>query len=311
MSKQPWSCDRSLDVTGVRSLLASQYPAFASRDVRYLAEGWDNEAYEVDGTWVVRFPKRVECEADLKVEAALLPALAAHLARSPAHVQIPVFDFVGVPSELFPYRWAGYRKLLGLQGHEVAPEQLSLPRFAASLGQALSAVHAFPAAEALALGVPDGMESRKIEKMRDRALVRLPEVEHALGPALTARVRAELVAERTPAEHAGPQVLVHNDILDEHLLFDPRALEMTGIIDWADTALGDPAVDFAGVHAWLGEDAVRAALAHYDRPRDPGFLERVRFRAACLGVYLTVFGVKAKDESDIVRGKWALELSLP
>jgi hypothetical protein len=81
MTTQPWGADRPLDETRVRALLTDSYPDLPVRDVRFLAEGWDSQAYEIDGTWIFRFPKRADIQKDLEVEASLLPHLAAHLAR--------------------------------------------------------------------------------------------------------------------------------------------------------------------------------------------------------------------------------------
>lgn len=42
---------------------------------------------------------------------------------------------------------------------------------------------------------------------------------------------------------------------------------LSGVIDWGDVALGDPADDLGGVHYAGGDDALAAALAEYTRHR--------------------------------------------
>ena len=56
-------------------------------------------------------------------------------------------------------------------------------------------------------------------------------------------------------------VLVHADFAPEHLLLTDAGL--SGVIDWGDVALGDPADDLGGVHYAGGDDALAAALAEY------------------------------------------------
>jgi aminoglycoside phosphotransferase (APT) family kinase protein len=308
MTTQPWGADRPLDERLVRALLADRYPDLPVRDVRFLAEGWDSQAFEIDGTWVFRFPKRADIQNDLRVEASLLPHLATHLAR--VGVRIPVFDFVGQPSDLFPYLFAGYRKLIGVQGTELPVDEVPVDRLCTQLGAALAAVHAFPVERARALGVPEELVSRRLGVMRDRALARLSDAAPALDAAVVASARAALTPALTPPEFAGQPVLVHNDLHEEHFLFDLATRDLVGIIDWGDVALGDPAVDLCGVFAWLGMPAAARLAAAYGAALDPGALERTRYRALCLGVYLTAFGVMTGDQLDVERGRRALALAL-
>ena len=61
-------------------------------------------------------------------------------------------------------------------------------------------------------------------------------------------------------------VLVHNDVSAEHILLDEAARAITGVIDWGDVAIGDPAVDLAGVFHWGGPAFVDAVLQAYRGP---------------------------------------------
>ncbi|MEE6295311.1 phosphotransferase [Georgenia wangjunii] len=64
-------------------------------------------------------------------------------------------------------------------------------------------------------------------------------------------------AEAVGAPTGGP-VLVHGDLHVRHVLVAPAG-EATGVVDWGDTALGDPAVDLMLVYAAFAGDA-RAAF---------------------------------------------------
>lgn len=307
MPNLPWSADHALDADRVRALLTDHYPDLLVRDVRFLAEGWDSQAFEIDRTWVFRFPKRANIQDDLRVEAALLPHLSAHLAR--IGLRIPVFDFVGQPSALFPYLFAGYRKIAGREATQVPVDEVPVEPLCKQLGAALTAIHAFPADRARALGVPEDMPSRRLAPMRDRALECLPRAATVLDAALIERARESLA--ELPPEYEGPRVLVHNDLHHEHVLLDPASHLLVGLIDWGDVALGDPAVDLCGIHAWLGVDAVRQVLAAYAVPLDPGALERSRWRAVCLGLFVAAHGAQTSSSTDAAYAHRALTLSLP
>jgi len=58
----------------------------------------------------------------------------------------------------------------------------------------------------------------------------------------------------------GPSRLVHDDLSDDHILFEDGRI--TGIIDFSDASFGDPAIDLA--FFWrLGEAALDAVLSQY------------------------------------------------
>lgn len=88
-----------------------------------------------------------------------------------------------------------------------------------------------------------------------------------------------------------PPVLVHGDLHVRHLLVDSDG-RATGVIDWGDTALADPAVDLMiGYTAFSGR-AREAFLAAY------GPLDGVReLRARVLGLHVSaVLTEYASDE---------------
>ena len=63
------------------------------------------------------------------------------------------------------------------------------------------------------------------------------------------------------------RVVIHGDLVVEHLLLDDETEQLSGIIDFGDVALGDPAQDFLGFWAY-GADAVARAVELY-RPAQP------------------------------------------
>jgi aminoglycoside phosphotransferase (APT) family kinase protein len=69
---------------------------------------------------------------------------------------------------------------------------------------------------------------------------------------------------RSPAPAPAAELAFsHNDLGIEHVLVDPASLAVTGVIDWTDAALTDPARDFGLLHRDLGPAALTAALAAY------------------------------------------------
>ena len=61
-------------------------------------------------------------------------------------------------------------------------------------------------------------------------------------------------------------VLIHGDFSSEHVLLDLAEKKVTGIIDFGDAAIGDPAYDL-----W------ESLLPYYNYDGDETFAERCRF----------------------------------
>jgi aminoglycoside phosphotransferase (APT) family kinase protein len=221
------------------AVLTARVPDLRLDRLVVIETGWDSAAVEVDGDWIFRFPRRPEVVEWLRTEAALLPELAPSL---PAPV--PRFEFL----ELEPGGFVGYRKLAG----EPLARGTRETAVAARLGEFLAALHAFPVDRARRLTGRDGSAERQVTVGRFRAAV-LPLL------AESERVRGEALLDAALALRFEP-ALVHGDLGPEHIL--RRGVELTGVIDWSDARVDDPAIDFAwllhGTSAPFAEQLLRS-----------------------------------------------------
>ncbi len=239
-----------------RALLRAAFPALPAREVRFLAEGWDSTVFEVDGALVFRFPKRAEVDAALQREVRLLPALARALPLpipAPALVSGPVLDY--------PWHVVGYPKLPGAPLSGMPLSDRVVAALAPALGHFLRALHAFPAERALALGLPRRSPEEELARLRALWQRARPVVEARLVPATAsawAAWWARLLADPPFAPGDYAPSLIHGDLALEHVLVDEGAAHVTGVIDFGDAAVADPALDLAGLPAPLA----RAVLVH-------------------------------------------------
>jgi aminoglycoside phosphotransferase (APT) family kinase protein len=105
----PWRKEHDLDADGLRKLLEVQFPELAPVSFQLIGEGWDSEAYEVNGELIFRMPKRREVEAFLMRERCFLGRFADHLT-----LPVPRFEWNGVATERYPFAFSGYRMLHGV-----------------------------------------------------------------------------------------------------------------------------------------------------------------------------------------------------
>jgi aminoglycoside phosphotransferase (APT) family kinase protein len=184
--------------------------------------GWDNQVALVDGRWVHRTPRFPDREPQLRREAELLPWLAPQL---PLPVPVPEV----VSEDPFTVRHAY------LPG---SPADGASPAHGAAVGAFLRALHAVDPGAAVAHGARGAADTHaetleRVARMEREVLPLLPRHLAPLGEALLARVA-------TPPPR---RCLVHGDLGPEHI----RVLddEVTGVIDWGDSCVGDPALDLA------------------------------------------------------------------
>ncbi len=261
-----------------------------------LAEGWDFDAYRA-GKTVFRFPRRAEVAERLVDEIRLLEYLRATAAFD---AQIPLYRRFGAATERFPYPFAGYRLIGGAAADDADLSRRQLETLAGQIGEWLDTLHDTETSGARAAGMAVDTQDaqQRLERLRRQADVTrsaLPdEVADQWEPYLSGEIDV-------PDAYSGRPVLLHNDLVAEHLIVEPETGELVGVIDFTDAALGDPAQDFVGLLVAFGESFVRRALDAYDRRIDVGFRKRLEFRADLLRLTQLVEAVRRGDDAEKYR----------
>lgn len=206
--------------------------------------GWDNHVTLVDGRWVDRTPRRPDGEPPLRREAELLPWLAPLL---PLPVPVPVVVSESPVTVRHAY----------LPGDACPGTSAAHGR---AVGRFLVALHGVDPDEAERHGARDAPSSHAetlltIERMVREVLPLLPDRVATEGRSLLARMAALAPRSR----------LVHGDLGPEHIRVVGE--RVTGIIDWGDTCIGDPALDLAWATLGATRAFADAVLATY-RPDD-------------------------------------------
>jgi aminoglycoside phosphotransferase (APT) family kinase protein len=97
------------------------------------------------------------------------------------------------------------------------------------------------------------------------------------------RRHVETFLDAPPPRDGYAPAFSHNDLGIEHVLIDPVTWRVTGIIDWSDAAIVDPAYDFGLLYRDLGPAALRVAVGRYrtDANDVAALRERAVFYARC------------------------------
>jgi len=105
---------------------------------------------------------------------------------------------------------------------------------------------------------------------------------------------------------ARPVALLHHDLALEHILVAPDGARLTGVIDWGDIVLGDPALDFVGLARACSAATLTALLAAYG-PVDEGFQRRIAWYGRLAPFHLLGFGLDIADAAIVAEAIGLIE----
>jgi aminoglycoside phosphotransferase (APT) family kinase protein len=270
-------------VDWVREVLGRRRSDLARAPITYLGSGLDNAAYRVGNDLVARISTATdpaERSTRARRESRLLTAVAE---LSPLPVPRPRLTVA--EEGLLLCSWLPGRPLLELP---MAQRTEHAATVGGAVGRLLAALQRLPVEDAAGvLDADDTPPGEWLDEARN--------LTEDLGTAIPARHRPAVARflEAPPPEPAAEGSPTHNDLGIEHVLVDPGDLRITGVVDWTDAAVTDPAADLGRILRDLGPAALDAALAPLPPP--PGGRQELRLRAGfyarCLLLEDLAFGL--------------------
>jgi len=242
---QPWEAEHVVEPSLAAALIREQFSDVPAGRVEAFGQGWDNTMMLVDAELLFRFPRRQIAVDLLATEGRVLPKIADALPLA-----VPRPEWIGQPSDDFPWPFLGYRMVHGRTGCglRLTAEQ----RFAAAepLARFVRALHDV---DPTPLSLPaDTLGRADLASKRDVALERLEKVE-ALGIVEDTSPWREAFRQSIPPAPER-RVVSHGDLYSRHVLFDDDT-QPCAVIDWGDVHLGAPLVDLSLAFMLLPEPA--------------------------------------------------------
>ncbi|HET9496576.1 MAG TPA: phosphotransferase [Chloroflexia bacterium] len=263
-------------------LIEEAFPDFQVDIIEIAGEGDFCLGYTVNGHWLVRLARNAEASRALRVEAALMPRLAPSV-----NLPVPVIERIA------PYRGdllaAVHRKIEGVPLTRELYDSLppgAQQQAVRDLAHFLRSLHDTSLAAAREAGVPscdypfcrteDGITPGSAPEQYSAALDKLlayPQIDRDTAHFCAGVVRALLRQERDDPAAPAP---VHGDLSAEHVLFNVRRERITGVIDFTDVILTDPALDLMYLYSAYGDAFLGELLRHYAPDRSEPLAGRVR-----------------------------------
>ena len=258
------------DTSELIDVIVAHCPNLCVEQLEPLGEGDFCHAYTVNGTWVVRFAKHLEAAQSLRREACLLSQVGNQL-----DLPIPkpqYYDDAGGTELAF----VKYPKLSGValtQGRFLSLPDEARDRCAGQLAQFVVQLHDCDLQLAKRCTVPRCDYQTQYTQILLRA-------KSTLFPLLEAH--EQHYVETTITEYLSNRhsimfepVLLHGDLSPDHVLYDIQNMHVSGIIDFGDMMIGDPAWDLTYLYEDYGVEFLSYFLRHYPASDLSSLLARV------------------------------------
>ena len=259
--------------------------------------GQNNDVIIVNDTLVFRFPKYLEGIRKLERETKVLDHI-----KGKVSLPIPYPEYRSFESYEVGEVFSGYPLIQGqpLWSHDMKDIEVEshVERLASQLVQFLSELHAQPV---------DALDIKKqgAEDIHQSIVELYASFKEKLFPHMNEKSKIE-VSQNFEAFLSNDKlldfktVLIHGDFGASNILWDSNQCRISGVIDFGETEVGDPAYDFAGLAASYGEAFVERCLRLY--PGGENVLERINFYKSTFALQEALHGIENDDQEAFENG---------
>lgn len=248
-----------------------------------LLDGWDNLVLEVNGSLIFRFTRREDILKQHIKELELLPLLNRSLS-----LRVP--NLVYHQTETPPYYMA-YKKIHGKPITSSINREHLIETITVFLSELHDTDHS--SLEYIPRYSPESWR-REYGELHQRIT---GEVYQSLEPSIREKIDDEFNRFQDTDLDFNP-VISHRDLTSDHILeLDGR---ITGVIDWGDACVGDPAFDLTGLLMDFGDQVAQKISDTLTYP--PEYLVRARFYGKVAPFYEALYGYEIENEEHIKKG---------
>jgi aminoglycoside 2''-phosphotransferase len=263
------------------------YPSLSIKDCQLNEIGQNNDVLIVNGTMVFRFPKYEKGIDSLKKETEILEAI-----KNKVSIPIPKPIYQSFENWEVGKAFVGYELIQGsplwkASFGRIKNEEI-LNRLASQLVTFLIETHSI------------SKKTLPLEETNPREqMVNLyQKIQNKLYPFMNVKAQRQISHSFENFLHSETcltlnTTLVHGDFGATNILWNPDTYNISGIIDFGGSGIGDPAYDFAGILSSYGEDFFNMCLNLY--PNGTDISERVKFYRSTFSLQEALHGVENDD----------------
>ncbi|WP_226577827.1 phosphotransferase family protein [Halobacillus litoralis] len=271
------------------------FPDLKINQVEINDTGQNNDVIIVNNTLVFRFPKYIEGIKKLEKETKVLDHIKGKVSLPISYPQYRSFDPYEVGKVFTGYPFIQGTPLWPQTMNEINNEE-QIQDISSKLVEFLSELHFQPI---------DNLDIKKqsVEHIHQSIVGLYDNFKEKLFPYMNKKSKSE-VSQSFEDFLANDKllnfntVLIHGDFGASNILWNSKSKSISGVIDFGETEIGDPAYDFAGLLASYGQPFLQRCLSLY--PEGGKILERINFYKGTFGLQEALHGF---DNNDLVAFK--------
>lgn len=269
-------------------IIKEKNPGLNIEEYSFNKEGQTNDVVIINDDFVFKFPKYSEGIEKLKREACILNILKSYIS-----LDIPKPIYNNFDSFEIGCVYTGYKMIRGVSFKQDIFHNIQRKNFIAKqLAMFLKELHSISHEEIC------NYKLNIIEGYSEWASL-FERIQKKLFPFMN-KESQDLVSENFNSFFEKNfninKTLIHGDFGPSNIIFDSNNQTISGIIDFNEVSIGDPAIDIASLIGpfGYGEDFVRSFEPIY--PNIESLLERARFYASTFALQEALFGIEVGDK---------------
>ena len=289
---------KNLKVDEYKSLLRENLKELPVSSINLMLNGLDALVFDINDSIIVKIPRRDYLNEQFEKEVFLLQFLYNYYENE---LMIPKIIYKWPKTEILPYNYFGYQKIPGRPLTKKDLTRKSSEIYGKQIANFLTILHTIPITnfQNTVIEVPNTTDwttiYQKLELRTEKTIFPLIHMEIQNWIKKTFNEFLSLSNTFNP-------VLLHGDLMKGNIIINSKEKVITGIIDWGDSRIGDPALDFASLSFDYGDFITKKVLTNYDRNIDKDFMNRIHFYKFCYLLYTIDLGLETKNNKIITKG---------
>lgn len=262
----------------------------------FVDQGQNSLVAIVNEELIFKFPRYRHVMEELKKESEILPIISNHVT-----LEVPVPLYSSFESDEPGQVFVGYKMIMGTPLERELYWQLENKQtLAAQIGGFLHELHGLPA-DCLA-GV--SIKTRDGFTYWSRILA---QVEKSIFPYIRPEFREQILESfrrflDNNENFRYKPVLTHGDFGTSNIIYDVKASKISGVIDFGQATLDDPAIDIASLICPMGYDEDFSQYLVRAYPQMLALLPRARFYSSTFALQEALFGLETGDRKAFEAG---------
>lgn len=281
-----------ISLSEVMRLLQTCFPNIREHEVKFHYHGSYN-VFEVKGEYMFRFPDKVFFGGEKGFNLIQREFKLLDLIHENISLQIPKPTYVSTdPNNPF----IGYKKINGISlsrcfNRTTKKDQKNI---AIQLGRFLSELHSREVYQKICTSWKSEQDfnSSQYQCYWQNYFKKVQEDVYPLLEAKQKKWASQIFLEFIDEKENFDFIptVVHRDFDTSNVIVDPKTLEVTGIIDFEETGVYDPAADFIFYNE--GDFFLNHLLTNYSRVKDENFRNRMKFLYCRAGLIYILTGLE-------------------